>query len=726
MNSKNCCFNLSKALISENIKRFRLGSLLAFIGYICIMILPMAMGKFGENVVSTTLSVKYIPFAGIVTLVPVVAALFVFNYLQHQSSSSIVHALPYSRKQLFNSNCVSGLILCLVPVIMMTLIFIMCRCVTGPVEQAMFDPQTGFTGRDVFSFGAILNWSIHGIVMTIAVFALSALAAVLSGSTVVQLVLSFIFIFLIPGVTEIISKFCDVLLYGYFQPEWIEYVLRYGSPVFAMIMSNSSRMSEIVPGLVYYPVISAVIFAVSMKLYRSRHMEKAGDAIVFNKFKPLVTYLVTFVGMSLFALFIYAITPGKMVYVIYIGAFGGALLSYVAVEMIMQKSLKIHGFAKGFIVYLVLAAVFFGIMSCGGLGYEAGIPESDAIKSVDIRGLSSEYVTDIAQESITDQESIDRIRNLHKDIIEEKSDFFPDCSRYYDKNNGAMLAGEACIHVSYNLKNGRTVARTYIVPYKWLSRNESAKQVYESRGYKAYMYPVLKLKSGEYDINNISLITSSEGDSVGRRDYAVNEAEKYEQILGALKEDLISLKYNQMNGMSDDVDLFSIQLTVNRDVKIDPELNRQYFEKYGSYYEEEYEYYTYIVNSNYKKTVALLREWGMLDNVIVKPEDISHITVRKNTQVSDASVDSTEEIYVINDGGDKIMSDEENYSEVAEITDREAIAKILNFFKSDRFCGNTYYSVYFHANSSQSEYENCFIRCYSEETLPETIKKAIN
>ena len=122
MNSKRSYSNrsfLSGPLLVENLKRFWLGSVLAFIGYFLIVCMPILTLREAFQI-NNVLTGTYIPAALWAAGVPVVAALLIFRYLHQQSSAAIVHSMPLSRKQLYHTNFLSGAVLCLAPVLLLS------------------------------------------------------------------------------------------------------------------------------------------------------------------------------------------------------------------------------------------------------------------------------------------------------------------------------------------------------------------------------------------------------------------------------------------------------------------------------------------------------------------------------------------------------------------------------------------------------------------------------
>lgn len=709
MNSKRSFSDISVPLIVENIKRFWLGSVFALFGYLCVCCLPLAvMGKSG-GLISGILDVGYFPVAGLTLVVPVFAALLIYRYMQQQSSAAIVHSLPYSRKQLFHSSFISGIILCLVPIVITGTVLMLTSIIGGPVTELVFDPATGFEEYNVFSVKAILIWTGIICLMNIVVFTFAVFAAVLTGSTLIQGILSLVLLFIIPVILAMTNTLAADMLYGYTSPSWIETMCGYTSPILGMVMERGWQP------LLCYACTALVLYVISYYLYKNRNMEKATDTLIFNLSKPVVKYVLTFAGMCCFALFLNSMYDGDGMAIIYIGAAAGALVTYVAVDMLIQKRIRIKGFVKGFTIYIAAAVVFFGLFAFDIFGYESRVPDIDDIKGISIGGITDGLYIESACEGgfdlclIEDPEVIAEVQKMHRDIIEEKENFFPNLNRYYAKFAGTEKYSylESYVTLKYELKNGNTVNREYRVPSEWLYENESVRKTVESKAYKEKAFPVISWKDGEKEISSVLINTVYESDLCGKVSSSITEKDKVDQLRKAVSEDIHNLKYDQMNinGIGSRI-LFSMEFRIkNTEELISEELNRQFYEQYGYYYNDEFLYYGIEVNTAFTKTMELLKEWGIYDSLVIIPEDISYITV------SYINVDTESEF------------GEETSEKDVDVYDKETIGRVLDTASSGYLYDGDHYEITFHpANDRTGE---CFYLYYDTDSVPEFVKEAL-
>ena len=108
------CFSLSVSVIKENFRRFWTVPAVGFLAWFLIAIIPIMAAYKNESALSAfTVSLLYhaYPFsAGLLLVIPIISVSLVFRYLHQYSSAAMLHALPLTKSQLFNSNFLSGLL----------------------------------------------------------------------------------------------------------------------------------------------------------------------------------------------------------------------------------------------------------------------------------------------------------------------------------------------------------------------------------------------------------------------------------------------------------------------------------------------------------------------------------------------------------------------------------------------------------------------------------------
>ncbi len=542
MNSKKSYSNrsfLSEPLLVENLKRFWLGSVLAFVGYFLIVLMPILTLKEAFQI-NNILSGTYIPAALWAAGVPVVAALLIWRYLHQQSSAAIVHSMPLSRKQLYHTNFLSGAILCLAPILVVGVFLLLLRVIGGPVLPE--DASMGMPMTDVFTYGSILRFTAGLAMMTVIVYVIAMLAAVLVGTSLMQALLSGILLVVFSGLILIVNGFGTLFLFGYSMPDSFAKLALYLCPVAGILADNRWIV------LLGYLAAALIIYLVGYVLYHRRKMERATDTLTFDFSKPIVKYILTFCGMSAFGFLFLLITneEGNRP-MFFLGCALGALITYVAVEMLIQKRFKIKGFVKGFGLFAIAAVVLFAGYQFDVLGFEKSVPEAE-----EVAGIRTDLVNYYLDEApwrgesddlwIQDRELNEAVTTFHGSIVSAKADL-----QEIDRSKRTDT-----VNFVYKMKNGRVVRRNYELPAGWLSESAEYKNMVETRAYKASRYPVMDWESAAVmKVDAVSVMPCNDYDTglFGKYPQTLTDKGQFEELLKALQQDLEDLT---VEGMTED------------------------------------------------------------------------------------------------------------------------------------------------------------------------------
>lgn len=197
------------------------------------------------------------------------------------------------------------------------------------------------------------------------------------------------------------------------------------------------------------------LLVLGLLLYRRRHLERAGDFMVFKPMKPIFLWVYSLcVGAALFFFgknFGDAVT-GYFFFVlgIFIGFFTGKMLLERTVRVFKGRS-----FAGLGILY---AAVLLSLLLTWAdpIGISRYIPKSEKVECVYLYdGHLSDYQLNNSDQlpsrgdvlTVTDPEDIDEICRIHRIMIQENKLATNHSGRYFT--------------LQYNMKNGSTVSRTY-------------------------------------------------------------------------------------------------------------------------------------------------------------------------------------------------------------------------------------------------------------------------
>ena len=690
---------LSVPLIVENLKRFWLGSVLAFIGYFIICCVPVLM-NWGETV-GPILNTIRIPAVLWGSGVAVVAALLIYRYLHQQSSAAIVHAMPLSRKQLFHSNFLSGMILCLAPAVLTGAILLVIRAARGPLDYVDFDTANSIVKTDLFSYGQIFLFIAAILTVMVIVYAVAMLAAVLTGTSLTQAGMNVVLLGVFSAVVLILIGFGSLFLFGFTPPENLSSLAMYLSPVSGLLADPSWKL------ILVYLAASAVLYLTAYCLYRRRKLERATDTLTFDFSKPIIKYLLTFCGMAGLGMLFYLLaTEEHQMPMLYLGCVLGALITYVAVDMLIQKRFKIKGFVKGFGLFAIGAVVLFAGFHADILGYEKHVPEADELAGVGKGVINYNYDASWSDDSfIRDETTLKEAAALHRDIVADREALETVTENGYN----------CSVELNYELKNGKQMRRVYQVPQAWLTENEHFRAMVESRAYKESLYPVMAWSDDRVTVDRIVLSPQgyNEGD-FGNASAILSEDNEIRALTEAVRADLEQAKVEDMTDFGGTAPtLVNLEYQVKKPMKISGEMDQLYYERYGVHYNEDFQYYYISVTRGFTKTLELLKELGLYEALVIGPEDVDRMEVGLYERILDEDGNEVDYDEPLRPLKTLTLTDPEQFREVLE--------KAAGTCWADRYYEVRVYPVF----GSVNEEDGGLYLYFEEENVPDFIRSGV-
>lgn len=441
---------------------------------------------------------------------PILLSVLIYRYLQQNKSTTFMHSLPVTRKELIHSHNIAGFLLIFVPILLNTIILLIASMTYSGDNSIVLE---------VFTVTNIFKWM--GLVTTInlAVYLVSSTVAMISGMSLVQGILTIIFLLLPQGLGTLMIINFQQLIYGFTINRFsFDKIMTRISPLTALISSEPISTNVII----WYIILGAILYFVSYYLYNRRHLESASDTIAFNMMKPIFKYGVTFCTMVLIGVYFNSLMKSNLW--LYIGYAIGGFLGYIIAEMIIKKSIWIFKNMKGFVIYSVIIVIAFIGIKFDIIGYEARIPDTQDIQSV-------YYGRILYAVENEDPKNIENVRALHKQLLENRDRLMNiEDSRY---------TGE--ISVLYKLKNGRTMARRYAVPDEFIESNQHIKEIYESREYKVKYNTIFHL-----DLDKLSYIDVTYDDSGKSERIKIIDKKKVNEVISVIKADILHETYEEI------------------------------------------------------------------------------------------------------------------------------------------------------------------------------------
>lgn len=391
------------------------------------------------------LSIVYVYINPVILFIfSVIAVMAVFSYLYSARSANAMHALPVTRKELFVTNYVSGLLFLVVPEIIGFLMGILVSAVCG------------YT-----SMNHLLTGLLFAIGLSIIFYSFTVFVAMFTGQLLAVPIFTVILQFLYVGSRAIVTLLMSMLSYGmpydlsgsktdilsplYYIVRhvrvWYDYTEEYGR------VGMGLTGKWIVGGY----MLAAIVFVIAAYcIYRIRNMETAGSLVSISWICPLFRWGAAFCGGALFSVIFCGILgfssgSGLFISVLLFALFFGGIFFFGA-QMFLEKGFRV--FKKKRImecgIFLVILGSMYVAIEADLFGQEKKIPDLSQIQSVYFENYN-----------ISDQELIEKVLEIHKQIIDSKKEF---------EDFAARSQETYYVPVQYVLKNGSSLRRSYEIP----------------------------------------------------------------------------------------------------------------------------------------------------------------------------------------------------------------------------------------------------------------------
>ncbi len=451
-----------KGVYKSTLKRFSLGSVLYFIMlFLCTGMIILLAYEPGENYYNNyrefILSEQFIyPSAWIAMVVPTVVALLCYRFVHSKKNSIFTHSLPVTRKANYISTLAGAFTLMALPVILNAIVLsVISLC--------------GYGGYYMPSDTVI--WALFNLFVLFIMFSVSTFSAMCTGNSFALVAINAAFIFVPLLIASITETILVEFLYGYsYKRNLLEFATEINPAVFiAETAENIPYRNEIdFVKMICFIAFAVALYILSYFVYRLRHTETSEDVAGFKALNPIFKYFITFVGtLGVFSLFSMFLAEKKVLFTFVVIL--ASVVFYFGSEMILKKTVKVWNSYKGYLVFggaFTAFILFLGLTSV--FGYETYVPEFEEIEEAAIYNYYYQ-----GEEPFTSNEALNRyIIEVHGDFVEKENRSILNHEAYHDTR----------IHITYKLKNGKTVTRRYGVSYT--KNDEIMSEVYNYTEYK--------------------------------------------------------------------------------------------------------------------------------------------------------------------------------------------------------------------------------------------------
>ena len=211
-------FCVSGALMKEIFKMYWYIPLITFVLYFFTGIIPILSN------ISNIESIDYyiyesikntnIIYTGIMCATPVITAVLMMGFIHKESKAMMLHALPLSRNRIFNSYYISGWLMCVLPLILMVIPYMLLALKI-----------------DVLARVDVLLWLLSSVAVMTWFYGITVFTGSLTGTAVMNILATGVLTVIFPLLVTISSSYCDIFIQGYYKmPEWISDISRNFNP----------------------------------------------------------------------------------------------------------------------------------------------------------------------------------------------------------------------------------------------------------------------------------------------------------------------------------------------------------------------------------------------------------------------------------------------------------------------------------------------------------------
>lgn len=447
-------------------------TVLAFMSLPMIQIAALAANRgnyYSEGNYESFMKVLYPSVFSFITVVfSLIFAAVNFSYLHNKRSVDLFGSLPVSRRVQMTARIFSTFTLTAVPMTVITLISLLICSVSMP------------GGAWVVCKGFL--WLLLSIVANISFVALLSVCA----GSVVDVIVSY---------CAISAAWPLIVFVMHSMPSWFIPGYVSSSPLNLTLLTAVSPISISFIGC-YYPdagkltaftvwwiIFTLLCLAAVFVLIKKRRFECAQTAFAFSLPKIIIRLLTNAISAVLIGLLFMSIISsseasggwGGLLWFA-IGAFFGAMASHLILQFIYNRTMK--GFARTLYVYFISVAAVLALtftVSFGLFGSDVYVPQAGEVKNAEISvDIMNNQYDNVINETVTlsAPEEIESVISAHRSITDNLGQFYqkPYSSvrvQYYiaDDITDEKNLYYSNFNVSYKLKNGKTVTRSYNIDF---------------------------------------------------------------------------------------------------------------------------------------------------------------------------------------------------------------------------------------------------------------------
>lgn len=356
-------------------------------------------------------------------VLPVLVSILLFKYTNEEKSSSFIHGLPISKRKLYITNILTGIVMYVIPFLVnLTIILLL---------------NLGEMGK-YLQFADIIKWFGVCMLYNTIFFSFATFIGTFCASKISHGILTYILMYAPVGILVLTSAFIEDILYGFkgFSNNLEEFT----KLPFIKIIEDFREMSSYylsqtiefeTSTIIIYITSIIVMLVLGYFIYKKRKLEITKEFIAFKGIRSFVKYAATFLVNLLSYMYFYNIIGEHNIRTLF-ASFIITLIAYLIIEMILKKTYKVFKSIIGFIVYAVIITITFVILNTGAFGYETRIPKAENVEEVSFK-VRNETI------NFKEKQNIENIINFQQKLVAEKKKGYTEYTLEYKLKDGSKI-----------------------------------------------------------------------------------------------------------------------------------------------------------------------------------------------------------------------------------------------------------------------------------------------
>ena len=405
-------------------------------------------------------------------------AMMLMRHLFSRRQSMLQAALPDRRETDFLRRCVGYAVLCLAPILINFLLYLLVVAANGLMDAVMWD-------RLLPKFGRLLLINFYG-------FAMGMLSSVLTGTWWAALLMGAVLIVGAEGLAVLWHHIAAQYLHTWVRATLTD-ALANLSPAFTLY-KGFYRPAEY--GCWPGTVAAVLALALSLLLYRVRKTERAERTLAFDGLQPVLSVVLSLMGGTILGIVLMLSFTTDVSLVV--GMVLGAALTFWVCRIVFNQ--RLCGILRHWALPAASAAVLllgWAVLYTDALGYDRYLPERGALTAISY--VPRVYDTG-ERVTLTGEEALDAAYDwctLMRDEVNDYDDGTPASSMYSGSD----------VIVTYQM-GSRRVYRHYPNNAMRTEAQDSLKRVIESDDYRQSMIDQYQLDSGTVSQMYISTVNA--------------------------------------------------------------------------------------------------------------------------------------------------------------------------------------------------------------------------